>query len=87
MKGFGSKRPGSPRAVVTYGLWGLTAAVVVALLLSAGEVAPWHGFLLAVPFMAATAWFGWTVAAFLVPIVLLLVWAAGCGTPSPPEIV
>ena len=57
-----------------FGLWGLAGAAVVTLPLSAGRFMPWHGFLMAVPFMAATAWFGWTVAAFLVPISLLLVW-------------
>src|SRR5690606_21007917 len=57
-----------------FGLWGLAGAAGVTLPLSAGRFMPWHGFLMAVPFMAATAWFGWTVAAFLVPISLLLVW-------------
>ncbi len=83
MKGWGYKT-GGPGPVFTFGLWGLAATAVVSLLLSAGEFRPWHGFLTAVPFMAATAWFGWSVAAFLVPIVLLLVWgvdASASGTP------
>ena len=59
---------------MTFGLWGLAAAVVAALLLSAGDLKPWHGFLMAVPYLVATAWYGWTAAALLLPVLLLLVW-------------
>src|SRR5690606_12681844 len=57
-----------------FGLWGLAAAAVVALFVAPGELRPWHGFLMAVPFMVATTWFGWTVAAFLAPAALLIMW-------------
>ena len=52
MKGLGY-RYGRPGPVFVFGLWGLAGAAVVALLLSSGRLAPWHGFLMAVPFMAA----------------------------------
>ncbi len=74
MKGWRSNRPGDPRATAAIALWGLAAVTVVALLLSRGEVGPGHGFLMAVPFLVATAWFGWRVAAVLGPTLLLLVW-------------
>lgn len=84
MKGLGY-RYGRPGPVFVFGLWGLAGAAVVALLLSSGRLAPWHGFLMAVPFMAATAMFGWTAAAFLVPGSLLVVWGVeAAGSASLP---
>jgi len=59
---------------LVFALWGLAAAAILTLLLSGGTFLPWHGFLMAVPFLAATAWYGWSVGAFLVPVALLLVW-------------
>src|SRR5690606_2659769 len=74
VKGGGPHRGGGSQPVMTFGLWGLAAAVVAALLLSAGDLKPWHGFLMAVPYLVATAWYGWTAAALLLPVLLLLVW-------------
>lgn len=59
---------------LVFALWGLAAAAILTLLLSGGTFLPWHGFLMAVPFLAATAWYGWSVGVFLVPVALLLVW-------------
>ncbi len=71
--GFGPKKQLGHPAIGMLGLWALAAAAVTAMFVAPG-LKPWHGFLMAVPFMLATAWFGWTVAAFLLPATLLITW-------------
>ncbi len=73
MKGFAHVLRGGGRGAWILVLWGLAAVPVVAMFLAPG-LRPWHGFLMAIPFVAATAWFGWTLAAFLIPSMLLVTW-------------
>src|SRR5690554_1375100 len=85
MKGSSIPRLYGQRATFLIALWGLAAASVVTLVLTAGDQQAWHGFLIAVPFIAATAWFGWAMALFLAPTILVLFWslsAVGSAEPA-----
>ncbi len=62
------------RAFLTLGAWVVLVALLVMLPPATGGLAAWQGFLLAVPFMLATAWLGWVAAAVVGPVGLLLVW-------------
>lgn len=85
MKAFGSKLTWKWRGAGMFGLWGLAATAVLALFVASGDLRPWHGFLMAIPFMVATTWFGWTVAPFLAPAALIITWGvegSGAGSMS-----
>ena len=62
------------RALVTLVAWAVFVALLMLVPPASGELAAWQGFLLAVPFMLATAWLGWVAAAVVGPLGLLLVW-------------
>ena len=82
--GVGAKRLFERPGVGMFALWGLAAVAVAAIFVVRGDLEPWHGFLMAIPFMLATAWFGWIVASFLIPIALLITWGAETVTVGSP---
>lgn len=54
--------------------WALVAVVLLFASLPLGNLRVWHGILLAIPFLLATAGLGWRASAALAPAALLLVW-------------
>src|SRR5690606_4111306 len=65
---------GRRRVVMTLATWSAFVALLVLVPPAPGGLAAWQGFLLAVPFMLATAWLGWVAAAVIAPVALSLVW-------------
>src|SRR5690606_941425 len=65
---------GRRRAVMTLVAWSAFVALLVMVPPAPGGLAAWQGFLLAVPFMLATAWLGWVAAIVIGPVALSLVW-------------
>lgn len=62
------------RALIAATSWVSFTALLLVLPADAGRLSAWQGFLLAVPFLLATAWRGWRAAAVVGPGALVLVW-------------